>query len=81
MALRRNGENHFGHGQLEHAHSRAMDETSPPEQAKALWDRFVFLLTQKHGSWLNIAEIELNVLNKRYLNRRSADIEEVCREA
>ena len=38
-------------------------ETFPPDQAKALWDRFEFVYTPKHGSWLNMAEIELNVLN------------------
>ena len=38
----------------------ALYETYPPAQAKALWDRFEF--APKHGSWLNIAEIELNVM-------------------
>ena len=37
-------------------------ETFTPEAAKALWDRFEFVYTPKHGSWLNMAEIELNVL-------------------
>ena len=41
----------------------ALYETFPPEKAKALWDRFEFVYTPKHGSWLNMAEIELNVLN------------------
>ena len=40
-------------------------ETFPPEQAKALWDRFDFVYTPKHGSWLNMAEIELSVLSKQ----------------
>ena len=35
-------------------------ETFPPEKAKALWERFNFVYTPKHGSWLNMAEIELN---------------------
>lgn len=35
-------------------------QTFPPATAKALWDRFEFVYTPKHGSWLNIAEIELN---------------------
>ena len=39
----------------------ALYETFPPEKAKALWDRFEFVYTPKHGSWLNMAEIELNV--------------------
>jgi len=38
-------------------------ETFPPEEAKRLWDRFEFFYTPKHGSWLNMAEIELHVLN------------------
>lgn len=40
----------------------ALYETFDPEYAKAIWDRFEFIYTPKHGSWLNIAEIELNVL-------------------
>jgi hypothetical protein len=39
-------------------------ETFEPEVAKALWDRFEFVYTPKHGSRLNMAEIELNVLIK-----------------
>ena len=34
----------------------------------------------KHGSWLNMAEIELNVLNGQCLNRRIDSIEEVRKE-
>ena len=37
-------------------------ETFSPPEAKSLWDRFEFVYTPKHGSWLNMAEIELNVL-------------------
>ena len=44
-------------------------ETLPPDNAKALWDRFEFVYTPKHGSWLNMAEIELNVLIGQCLNR------------
>jgi len=47
-------------------------ETFPPDKAKALWDRFEFVYTPKHGSWLNMAEIELNVLAGRP-SSRSAD--------
>ena len=56
-------------------------EKFPPEKAKALWDRFEFVHTPKHGSWLNIAEIELNVLWGQCLNRRINDIETVRKEA
>lgn len=50
-------------------------EAFAPERAKALWDRFEFVFTPKHGSWLNMAEIELNVLIGQCLNRRIAKIE------
>jgi hypothetical protein len=55
-------------------------ETYPPEGAKALWDRFEFVYTPKHGSWLNMAEIELSVLYGQCLNRRIGDIEVVRNE-
>ena len=51
-----------------------------PEKAKQLWDRFEFVYTPKHGSWLNMAEIELNVLIGQCLDRRIDDIEVVRRE-
>jgi hypothetical protein len=54
--------------------------TFPPEAAKALWDRFDFVYTPKHGSWLNMAEIELNVLTGQCLNRRIDDINVVRKE-
>jgi hypothetical protein len=52
-------------------------ETFQPEKAKALWNRFEFVYTPKHGSWLNMAEIELNVLTGQCLNRRIDNIEDV----
>ncbi len=52
----------------------ALYETFNPEKAKKLWDRFEFVYTPKHGSWLNMAEIELNVLNGQCLKRRIGDI-------
>ena len=48
----------------------ALYETFFPEEAKRIWDRFEFIYTPKHGSWLNMAEIELNVLMGQCLNRR-----------
>jgi len=50
-------------------------EAFAPEKAKALWDRFEFVYTPKHGSWLNMAEIELNVLIRQCLNRRIPEVE------
>jgi hypothetical protein len=55
----------------------ALYDAYPPQQAKALWDRFEFVYTPKHGSWLNVAEIELNVMIKQCLNRRIDNIEEL----
>jgi hypothetical protein len=50
-------------------------ETFPATQAKALWDRFEFVYTPKHGSWLNMAEIELNVLMGQCLAGRIPNVE------
>ena len=51
-----------------------------PQEAKALLDRFEFVYTPKHGSWLNMAEIELRVLSGQCLNRRIDTIAEVRSE-
>ena len=55
----------------------AFYEVFSPDEAKALWDRLEFVFTPKHGSWLNMAEIELNVLMGQCLNRRIDTIEQV----
>ena len=55
-------------------------ETFTPPKAKALWDRFEFVYTPKHGSWLNMAEIELNVLTGQCLKRRMDNIDFVRKE-
>ena len=55
-------------------------ESFLPEKAKTLWDRFEFVYTPKHGSWLNMAEIELNVLTGQCLNRRIDEIGIVKKE-
>jgi hypothetical protein len=51
-----------------------------PERAKALRSRFELVYTPKHGSWLNMAEIELNVLAGQCLKRRIGDIETMRKE-
>ena len=58
----------------------ALYETFPPEEAKRIWDRFEFLYTPKHGSWLNMAEIELNVLMSQCLNRRIDNMATIRKE-
>ena len=52
-------------------------ETFSPDKAKMLWDRFEFVYTPKHGSWLNMAEIELNVLIGQCLSGRIDSIEKI----
>ncbi len=58
----------------------AFYETFEPEEAKKLWDRFEFIYTPKHGSWLNMAEIELHVLNGQCLNRHISTKEKIIEE-
>ena len=55
-------------------------ETFSPEKAKMIWEKFEFVYTPKHGSWLNMAEIELNVLTGQCLNRRIGEIGTVRKE-
>lgn len=52
----------------------ALYEAFPPKEAKRIWDRFEFVYTPKHGSWLNMAEIELNVLMGQCLKRRISNL-------
>ena len=58
----------------------ALYETFAPGEAKRIWDRFEFIYTPKHGSWLNMAEIELHVLMGQCLNRRIDNIETMEKE-
>lgn len=51
-----------------------------PHEAKRIWDRLEFHYTPKHGSWLNMAEIELSVLSRQCLDRRIPDQESLRRE-
>ena len=48
-------------------------EAFPPVEAKRLADKLEIHHTPKHGSWLNIAEIELSVLRRQCLDRRVPD--------
>lgn len=58
----------------------AFYETFEPAEAKRLVDKFDFVFTPKHGSWLNMAEIELHVLNTQCLNRHIATIDKMKKE-
>jgi transposase len=55
-------------------------ETFEPEEAKRIRDRLEIHYTPKHGSWLNMAEIELSVLNNHGLSARIPTIEEMRKE-
>jgi hypothetical protein len=44
-----------------------------PQEARRLVERLEFHYTPKHGSWLNVAEIELSVLQRQCLDRRIPD--------
>jgi hypothetical protein len=46
-----------------------------PEEARRILNRLEFHYTPKHGSWLNMAEIELSVLSRQCLDRRIPDQE------
>ncbi len=48
-------------------------EAFPPDEAKRLAEKLEIHYTPKHGSWLNMAEIELSVLQRQCLDRRIAD--------
>lgn len=50
-------------------------ETLEPPEARRILKRLEFHYTPKHGSWLNMAEIELSVLTRQCLNRRMPDEE------
>ena len=49
----------------------------PPEDARRILDRLHIVFTPKHGSWLNVAEIELSVLKRVGLHKRVASKEEL----
>jgi len=55
-------------------------EAFEPAEARRLVKRIEIHFTPKHGSWLNIAEIELSILTKQCLGRRFADIETLKKE-
>ena len=50
-------------------------EAFEPAEAKRLADRLEIHYTPKHGSWLNMAEIELSVLSRQCLDRRVPDFQ------
>jgi transposase len=51
-----------------------------PQEARRLVERFDMHYTPKHGSWLNMAEIELSALVRQCLDRRIPDKESLAKE-
>lgn len=62
-----------------HAHS-SLYKAFTPEEARRIIKRLEIHYTPKHGSWLDIAEIELNVMTRQCLSRRISSIENLQRE-
>jgi len=55
-------------------------EAFSPAEARRLLERVEFHHTPKHGSWLNMAEIEIGVMNRQCLDRRLDDRQILCDE-
>jgi hypothetical protein len=55
-------------------------ERFAPEEARRILRKLEFHYTPKHGSWLNIAEIELSIFSRQCLDRRIGDEETLKRE-
>ncbi len=55
-------------------------EVFAPAEAQRLAKRFEFHYTPKHGSWLDMAEIELGMLGRQCLSQRIDNIDELCRQ-
>jgi len=51
----------------------ALYETFPPAEARRILQRLEFHYMPKHGSWLNMAEIEIALLERNALSRRLED--------
>ena len=61
-------------------HPASLYKAFPPEEARRILDRLEFHYTPKHGSWLNMAEIELSIMQRQCLNRRIPNQESLKRE-
>jgi DDE superfamily endonuclease len=58
----------------------AFYEAFDPAEARRLVERIEWHYTPKHGSWLNVAELELSVLARQCLDRRIPDLDTLRRE-
>ena len=53
----------------------ALYEAFPPDEARRILRKIVFHYTPKHGSWLNMAEIEISILSRQCLKQRIDSLE------
>jgi hypothetical protein len=58
----------------------ALYEVFEPQEARRIVRKLAFHYTPKHGSWLNMAEIEISVLERQCLDRRLAEVPTVRSE-
>lgn len=58
----------------------ALYETFAPAEARRLVEKLEWHYTPKHGSWLNVAEMELSVVARQCLDRRIPDLQALRRE-
>lgn len=62
-------------------HVSSLYEAFSPSEARRLMGRLEIVYTPKHGSWLNIAEIELGVLNRQCMGERIGEKSELIDKA
>ena len=58
----------------------ALYEAFAPEEARRILRRLEFHYTPKHGSWLNMAEVEISVFNRECWDRRIGEVDTLTRE-
>jgi transposase len=68
------------HDQLNTHDPSALYETFEPAEARRILEKLEIHYTPKHGSWLNMAEVELSILARQCLDRRIPDQEILKRE-
>ena len=73
VAVDRRGAADYVHKRSTHTPA-ALYEAFAPAEARRLAERFEWHYTPKHGSWLNVAEMELSVLARQCLDRRIPDM-------
>jgi hypothetical protein len=66
--------------QLKTPKPASLYDTFPPDEARRLRKKLEFHYTPKHGSWLNMAAIELSVVQRQCLDRRLPDVATLTQE-